>query len=217
MNGVAKLVIIRRSSYSFLFYFILVSVIGMTVSYFFNNLTDYRFGSLIWLLSFTLVTLCFKSVREAIFPLYNLRPFYKVYPYLYILFGLLVPYSLMKLFIKYEVFLSNDFIFLYTNGLLNSNGMDLYYYIDILIFSPIWEEAFFRGVLLFILLKFLKPFWAITISSIVFSLFHPLYFVIIFVWGGLLAIMTYKTKSLIPAMITHSTWNLYAGKLILFF
>ncbi|WP_369795238.1 lysostaphin resistance A-like protein [Sporosarcina sp. ZBG7A] len=95
--------------------------------------------------------------------------------------------------------------------------MDLYYYIDILIFSPIWEEAFFRGVLLFILLKFLKPFWAITISSIVFSLFHPLYFVIIFVWGLLLAIMTYKTRSLIPAMITHSTWNLYAGKLILFF
>ncbi|TQR19425.1 CPBP family intramembrane glutamic endopeptidase [Psychrobacillus vulpis] len=79
------------------------------------------------------------------------------------------------------------------------------------------RKFFFRGILLFTLSKLIKPVWAIAFSSVIFALFHPMYLIIAFVSGVILSTMTYKTKSLIPSMISYSVWNLYAGKLFLYF
>ncbi|MFS0882880.1 CPBP family intramembrane glutamic endopeptidase [Metabacillus niabensis] len=106
-------------------------------------------------------------------------------------------------------------IFYYKHGLLK--GESIGGIVNSVFLAPIWEEVFFRGVLLFFLLKFTKPVWAISISSVLFAIFHPMYWILTLVSGVLLSITTFKTKSLIPSVISHSLWNLYKAKLFLYF
>lgn len=206
-----------HTSFNFVIYFTLLSLVGFIIS---NNSIDlvlFKFDSLIWFICFCLITLGFRSIKEELFPLFNFRPLRKLTTYLFILFGFLVPYLFLKFLINYEILIDHRFIVLYKNGLLDSNGMDLYGLINIMVFVPIWEETFFRGILLIFLSKFLKPHWAIITSAIVFALFHPMYLVVTLISGLILAVITFRTKSLIPAILTHAIWNLYVGVFFLYF
>ncbi|MBT2663128.1 CPBP family intramembrane metalloprotease [Bacillus sp. ISL-45] len=106
-------------------------------------------------------------------------------------------------------------IFYYKNGLLE--GKTSIGLLNAVLLTPIWEEMFFRGVLLFTLLKFTKPVLAISLSGVVFALFHPMYWIVTLATGVLLSLTAYKTKSLIPSFISHSLWNLYSAKFFLYF
>jgi membrane protease YdiL (CAAX protease family) len=82
--------------------------------------------------------------------------------------------------------------------------------IDFVVLVPIFEEVFFRKNILTLLLKKITPFYAILVSSLLFTLFH---FnlegsVKIFIWGVILGGFYYKTKSIEVAVILHSINNL---------
>lgn len=77
------------------------------------------------------------------------------------------------------------------------------------IMAPIFEELFFRGVLL----NSLRARWGtaagIIVSSMLFAFLHPfpLSFMPIFMLGSVFAILTYERASLVPNMIAHSLNN----------
>ena len=198
-------------------YFTLLVVTGYLISYWSSNIPSFNlFSSLTWLIVFALLTFTFKPARELIAPLLDFRPLKTPSTYLYILIGLAIPYVLLKIFVHFEVLLNQTLIVYYKNGLLE--GLDSYgRLINVMLFAPVWEEIFFRGILLFTLSKLTKPFWAILISSVIFALFHPMYLAISFIIGIVFCILTLKFKSLVPSMVIHSIWNLYAGKLFLYF
>ncbi|WP_169358157.1 type II CAAX endopeptidase family protein [Psychrobacillus sp. BL-248-WT-3] len=195
-------------------YAVLLMLTGYGVSYFNNQLFN-GFGTFIWFTIFILLSISFSSVRNLIVPLINFKPFKSSWTYLYMLVGIMIPYLILKLSVHYEILMDRSLIVNYKNGWLEGpNQLSL---IDAVILAPIWEELLFRGVLLFALLKVVKPVWAVVLTSILFSLFHPAYLFLSLIAGILLACITIKTKSVIPSTAIHSTWNLYTGKLFLFF
>ena len=135
--------------------------------------------------------------------------------YFYILIALILPYIILMLSFHYEILLDKNLIYSYKHGLLE--GKTSFGLLNSILFTPIWEEVFFRGILLFTLLKLTKPVWAITLSGVVFALFHPMYWIVTLSSGVLLSLTAYKTKSLIPSFISHFLWNLYTAKLFLYF
>lgn len=75
--------------------------------------------------------------------------------------------------------------------------------------APIFEEIFFRGVLLNSLRARWGTFIAIGVSSVIFAFLHPFpgNFMPIFVLGAIFATLAYERASLIPGMIAHSMNN----------
>ena len=195
-------------------YSVLLMLTGYGVSYFNSHFFN-GYGTLIWFTIFILLSISFSPVRNLIVPLLNFKPFKDPWTYLYMLVGIIIPYLILKLSIRYEILMDRSLIVYYKNGLLE--GFNQLSLIDAVIFAPIWEELLFRGVLLFALLKVVKPVWAVVITSVFFSLFHPEYLFLSLIIGVVLACITIKTKSVIPSTAIHSTWNLYTGKLFLFF
>lgn len=86
-------------------------------------------------------------------------------------------------------------------------------YIGILtlgVIQPIAEEILFRGTFMSSLLKWKKnPWWAISITTIIFSCIHLNISQIIgtFVFGFIAGWLFYKTNSLYPSIIIHITNN----------
>ena len=200
----------------YLIYFALLLVTGSFISHLNNNNSQFNnFGSLVWFITFMILTLSFSPIRKLISPLLNFKPMRKPTAYFYIFATLAITFLLLKVCVKYEILIDHNLIVFYKNGLLE--GRDLFGVMDAILFVPIWEEMFFRGILLLTLAKLLNPFWAIAISSVIFAMFHPLYLITALISGLLMALITFKTKSLLPSVITHSIWNLYSTKLFLYF
>lgn len=171
---------------------------------------------LIWFTYFIVVTLCYKEIRTFIAPLLNVKAFIKPGTYLWIFLTFMLPYALLHLCLYFEVFLDNYFIFYFNNHMLHASSWKQT--IDVAVLTPITEEIVFRGILLTILLRFVKPFWAVGITSILFGIIHPSDIWMITILGGFLLTMTaYKTKSILPSMVAHSLWNLYMVQLFLYF
>ncbi len=199
---------------------ILYFIFAMSTGFVINQLSvihsDFsQIETFVWLSSFLILTFFFKSTREIITPLIDFKVLKKPSSYFYIIMTLILSYTLQTVCLHYEILLDENLVNSYKYSLLI--GEDIVGVIDSTLFTPIWEEIFFRGVLLFLFLKFLKPSMAIMLSSAIFSLFHPMYWIITFLSGILLGVTTYKTRSLIPSIITHSIWNLYTSKLFLYF
>lgn len=79
------------------------------------------------------------------------------------------------------------------------------------IFAPILEEILFRGLLLPAISRVVRsPALGITINSLAFAMIHPqgapLWFALAAV-GGMCAVLTYQTRSLLPAIFLHMLHN----------
>ena len=171
---------------------------------------------LIWFVYFMVVTLTYKDIRTFIRPLLNVNVFKKSGTWLWIFLTFMLPYALLHLCLYFEVVLDKYYIFYFNNHMLHAGSWRQT--IDVAILTPISEEIVFRGILLTILLRFVKPFWAITITSVLFGLIHPSNIWMFTVLAGFLLTMTaYKTRSILPTMIAHSLWNLYMVQLFLYF
>ncbi|WP_162785228.1 CPBP family intramembrane glutamic endopeptidase [Bacillus sp. P14.5] len=170
----------------------------------------------IWFACFMAVTLSIKPVRQLIAPLVNFRAMKEPESYLLILLTFLTPYLLLKFCIHYEVVLDRVNIYYLTNPRVEAFSLGSTLYTTLL--TPIWEEILFRGILLTILLKKLKPIWAISITAVLFAFIHfSATWIFILIGGLLLTYTVYKTKSLIPAIAAHSLWNLYMTQLYHYF
>ena len=89
-------------------------------------------------------------------------------------------------------------------------GVPFRYLITLLFIAPIFEEFYFRGILINYLEKKIGPFWAIILSSLYFSTIH---FNIaagstLFSLGILLGLVSYITKSVIYSIFLHMLFNL---------
>ncbi len=82
----------------------------------------------------------------------------------------------------------------------------------IAILPAICEEVFFRGFLLKAFKVDKKPFFAILVTSILFGIYHMniLQLVTGFFLGGTLGYITYKSKSIYPAILLHFLNNFLA-------
>lgn len=91
-------------------------------------------------------------------------------------------------------------------------------YFVIAFLPAIAEEMFFRGFVLSSLLKRVKPWMAIVVSALLFGIFHMNFVQIIpaTLTGVILAYITYKSKSIYPAMLMHFLNNAFAQSSILF-
>jgi len=185
---------IKIKSILYILTLIILGYLINSLSHIRPQLEDYE--TLIWLIVFFIFTFSFSGTRQIITPLINIKFIKRPLSFIYILLTLSIPYFLLMLCVYYEILLDETLIFYYKHGLLK--GESIGGIVNSVFLAPIWEEVFFRGVLLFFLLKFTKPVWAISISSLLFAIFHPMYWLITLVSGVLLSITTYKTKSLIP-------------------
>ena len=79
------------------------------------------------------------------------------------------------------------------------------------VLAPLAEEFIYRGVLMMSLLRRIGPAWAIAASSAIFALVHfraePQSVPALFLLGAALGYVTYRTRSLVPAVIAHSAFN----------
>lgn len=86
------------------------------------------------------------------------------------------------------------------------------FFINICILAPIWEELFFRGILLRRLTIKWSPQKSIIVSSLLFGLIHvnPLTVIFAFLLGCVLGYVYLKTKSIIVPIVVHSFSNFFA-------
>lgn len=86
------------------------------------------------------------------------------------------------------------------------------FFINVCILAPIWEELFFRGVLLRRFTLKWSPQKSIIISSLLFGVIHinPLNMIFAFGLGCLLGYVYLKTKSIVVPMLLHSFSNFLA-------
>ncbi|MCT2535479.1 CPBP family intramembrane metalloprotease [Aquibacillus koreensis] len=198
------------------FYFLSLVILG----FFISNLSKIdsplgNFRAELWFICFVILTCSFHTPRQIIKSLINFNVLKQPATYFYIVLSLLLPYVLLMLCVNYEILLDKRLIYFYKHGLFQQQ--DTLAIIHATILNPIWEELFFRGVLLFSLLKLMKPIWAISLTSILFALFHPSYWIVTLLSGILLSLLTYKTKSIIPAILSHALWNFYIAYLFFYF
>lgn len=85
-----------------------------------------------------------------------------------------------------------------------------------LIFAPIMEELFFRGIIFQKLAITKDPVWALVISALLFTIVHFRSDIIsLFTIGVTFAILYLKTKQIIVPIISHFVYNaIYIAKLI---
>ena len=88
-------------------------------------------------------------------------------------------------------------------------GVPLRYLIALLFISPIFEEFYFRDILINFLKEKIGPFWAIFLSSLYFSIIH---FNIaagstLFSLGILLGVVSYISNSIIYCIFLHVLFN----------
>ena len=93
-----------------------------------------------------------------------------------------------------------------------TNGNLILTIISVGIIAPFVEEFIFRGVIFKILNKNISALWSIIIQAILFGVFH-----LNLIQGGYASLMgilfgyvTYKTKSIWPAIVMHISNNVFA-------
>lgn len=90
-----------------------------------------------------------------------------------------------------------------------------------IVLAPIPEEVVFRGFLQISLYRFMKPLAVIVLTSLLFTLFHSLYYgkwiamIYVFLLGLLLSLVRHTTRSIIPCIIGHFLNNAMAALLLL--
>nr|WP_240793414.1 hypothetical protein [Psychrobacillus vulpis] len=140
---------------NYVIYFVLLIVTGYVISYFSNSQSLFNgYGSMLWLITFLILSFSFSPIRELIIPLINGKPLTKLTTYFYIMFATIVPYLLLKLLVKYEILIDRNLLISYKLGLLR--GLDFFGLIDVMIFAPIWEEIFFQRNIIIYFIKTYK-------------------------------------------------------------
>ena len=96
-------------------------------------------------------------------------------------------------------------------GLTSSTNVlnKMLYILSLVVIAPFAEESLFRGAFEEILGATFSPFIAIFVSALAFSVAHGARSMLLFyfVAGVLFSILSYKSRSLLPAMLAHATFN----------
>lgn len=121
---------------------------------------------------------------------------------------------LMFVFLKLESQIRDFFFMFLQDEQITELPIIVYvlFFINVCVLAPIWEEIFFRGILLRRFTLKWSPQKSIIISSILFGLIHvnPLNVFFAFFIGCLLGYVYLKTKSIIVPILVHSFSNFLA-------
>lgn len=81
--------------------------------------------------------------------------------------------------------------------------------IKVAVIAPIIEEMIFRGIIMHGLMRNYSPFTAVSVSALMFALFHlnPWQFPATFILGLLLGILMYRTRNIILCILGHAINN----------
>lgn len=81
--------------------------------------------------------------------------------------------------------------------------------VSVIVFAPVVEELLFRGMLLPAFRRWMRLWPAILITGAIFAITHyyPIVIPPIFALGVLLAYVTDRTGSIVPAMVAHASFN----------
>ncbi|AYC30534.1 CPBP family intramembrane metalloprotease [Paenisporosarcina cavernae] len=82
-------------------------------------------------------------------------------------------------------------------------------FVAMIIIAPLWEEFFFRGMLIGGLRQKLPVWICVILSATLFAFLHPLYPLFGFTLAILYTILFFATKSLWITVIVHSAWNIF--------
>jgi uncharacterized protein len=98
-----------------------------------------------------------------------------------------------------------------TEGLVTGSQVEIWVTVLVaVVAAPLGEELLFRGVIYGSLRTRLGPLASATISAVLFSLIHgyePLSSIHVFVLGFTSALIYERSRSLIPCMLAHATYN----------
>jgi membrane protease YdiL (CAAX protease family) len=94
------------------------------------------------------------------------------------------------------------------------SGISAYRYALLLVWAPIAEELFFRGVFLRALNLHYSPVWAISFSAVIFMLGHGIWAPGPLLLGFITGFTAYKTRSILPCILFHTFSNAYGPLMV---
>ncbi|MFY0663152.1 MAG: CPBP family intramembrane metalloprotease [Natronospirillum sp.] len=141
---------------------------------------------------------------------------------IYCLYG--IPFMALAIAIIYLVYLPLEpYLPNWTLGFLADSSFDVFkdststhttflLVLESSVLAPIWEELVFRGALLLTLAqwRYIGKAGAAVISSLLFASLHA-DIITTFIFGILLCAITFKTRSLWPAILIHISYNSLVG------
>lgn len=195
---------------SYVLLFIIQASLFLVVFAFFKNKPENNnLGVLITNISFILVI-------WGMFKMFNFKlnkrfefPNFKILIYVVLLaICLAIAYPLLS-FLSFGFNISNNSIE-FTTLNLSLETSSFFYYFSVVFISPILEEFYYRKIILNEISKKYNSFWAILISSILFSLMHMDYVQcqISFLFGLLAGYLYLKTNKIEITILLHSLVNL---------
>ena len=160
------------------------------------------------LLCFAIIALVFLILKKQWYMEVNLKRFSVSYlPYLLLLgfalilmvnFGLeLLPQSVLESYVEQSRIFGDD--------------TSLIGIVAVVIVAPVFEEIFFRGLILSTLRKGIPTGWAIFLSAVVFGVAHGqiLWMAYAFIIGLVFAYVAVKTGSIAASMVLHILFNFF--------
>ncbi len=193
----------------------LIFILGISLLWFFHTYITEPFPSiesysllLIYLIMISITVLVFKnSSLMFIHQQIGFRSFKLKYIYI----AVLTSVSIWAFDYFYQTqFILND-LSLDAFGWRDKNNNLTIAFISTVIFSPIIEEMLLRGIFLQTVNKYLSKFWSAFIISLLFSALHFSWIdaPILFVASMFYAWLTFKSNSIVPAIIAHVLNNCF--------
>ncbi|MFN6593108.1 lysostaphin resistance A-like protein [Bacillus sp. TD10] len=102
-----------------------------------------------------------------------------------------------------------------STNIQNSLVQIVIYILSVAIITPIKEEIMYRGILYRFLKKKHGFIMGIIVSSILFGFLHVGFPITAMIMGIVFVVLYQKTHSIIPSVILHIFWNLFASILII--
>lgn len=170
-----------------------------------------------WLIIDALATLLiiflYKPARHFIAGIWDTAVFKKTKTYIYILIGFIVigasQYIMLNL-LGIET-AGQQRSQLGSTNIQNSVVQIVIYILSVAIITPIKEEIMYRGILYRFLKKKHGFIIGIIVSSIIFGFLHAGFPITAIIMGMMLVLLYQKTHSIIPSIILHISWNLFAS------
>ncbi|MBM7578147.1 CPBP family intramembrane glutamic endopeptidase [Jeotgalibacillus terrae] len=194
--------------YSFLLYISMLILAAFLIEFVFELLLFSPFYSLreyhsiFWFIFFIMITAGFREIRIYVIKHFDFTVLLNFRVYLTMLSMLLLLVLAHYIFIYLQEVAET---MTYRKYLYHFSWNDL---LTKIIFTPLWEEILFRGILFGYLFNKTGRFWfPAVLASIIFGCFHLDYFIPSFIFSIFSIYLFKHFNSLIPGIFLHALWN----------
>ncbi|WP_430789492.1 CPBP family intramembrane glutamic endopeptidase [Virgibacillus flavescens] len=151
-----------------------------------------------------------KTMRDNVLKSFKWRDFLKAKNILLVLAAVLLIYFLRDILMQIDPFTSRTQKAMAKYNLYLAGSYSMVTTVGILTIIPLWEELFFREVLIGNLGKFIPVWVCVALSIGVFALGHLNYPLFALVAGLILCIVYILTKSVAATFLIHALWDINA-------